>query len=131
MAAAASGAVNWALRALPFAALTSLRASKTVLCLGARMPARVMAILFVCCLRDLPLTEAHAAVLLAAVAVTVGLHLWRRRPAVGPPTHLRPGPSDGTCRGDARPEQRQIPTIDKQPWGFGMCPRGDLNPHAR
>ncbi|MGW2768336.1 branched-chain amino acid transporter permease [Streptomyces sp. NPDC001275] len=72
---AVSAAVTWALRALPFTVLASLRASSTVQYLGARMPAGVMVILFVFCLRDLPLTQSRAA---APLAVTVGLHLWRR-----------------------------------------------------
>ncbi|MEU9996641.1 branched-chain amino acid transporter permease [Streptomyces sp. NPDC048370] len=71
-------AVTWALRALPFAALTPLRASATVQYLSTRMPAGVMVILVVHCLHDLPVTEARAAAPLAALAVTVGLHLWRR-----------------------------------------------------
>ncbi|MFD9127746.1 branched-chain amino acid transporter permease [Kitasatospora sp. NPDC059571] len=78
-AVAVSAAVTWALRALPFAALTPLRASRTVRYLSTRMPAGVMVILLVYCLRDLPLT--HPGRLLApvaALAVTVGLHLWRR-----------------------------------------------------
>ncbi|WP_406439854.1 AzlD domain-containing protein [Streptomyces sp. NBC_00631] len=35
-------------------------------------------ILFVYCLRDLPLTQSRAVAPLAALAVTVALHLWRR-----------------------------------------------------
>ncbi|MER6077446.1 AzlD domain-containing protein [Streptomyces sp. NPDC001833] len=77
-AVAVSAAVTWALRALPFTVLASLRASRTVRCLGARMPAGVMVILFVYCLRDLPLTQPRVTAPLAALAVTVGLHLWRR-----------------------------------------------------
>jgi branched-subunit amino acid transport protein AzlD len=43
------------------------------------MPAGVMVILLVYCLRDLPLTTPrHAAAPLLALAATVGLHLWRR-----------------------------------------------------
>ncbi|KOV68722.1 branched-chain amino acid transporter permease [Streptomyces sp. MMG1121] len=73
-----AGAATWALRALPFAALGPLRASRTVRHLQARMPAGIMVILVVYCLRDLPVT--HTAVLapLVALSVTVGLHLWRR-----------------------------------------------------
>ncbi|MFG2954780.1 branched-chain amino acid transporter permease [Streptomyces sp. NPDC048291] len=78
LAVAVSAAVTWALRALPFTVLASLRASRTVQYLGARMPAGVMVILFVYCLRDLPLTRSRALAPLAALAVTVGLHLWRR-----------------------------------------------------
>lgn len=78
MAVGISAAVTWALRALPFAVLAPLRASRTVQYLSARMPAGVMVILFVYCLRDLPLAHPRAAAPLAALAVTAGLHLWRR-----------------------------------------------------
>jgi branched-subunit amino acid transport protein AzlD len=71
-----AAAVTWALRALPFAA--PLRDSATVQYLSTRMPAGVMLILVVYCLHDLPVTEARAAAPLAALAVTAGLHLWRR-----------------------------------------------------
>ncbi|MER5863204.1 AzlD domain-containing protein [Kitasatospora sp. NPDC002040] len=77
-AVAVSTAVTWALRALPFAVLAPLRASSTVRYLSTRMPAGVMVILLVYCLRDLPLTQPRAVAPLAALAVTVGLHLWRR-----------------------------------------------------
>ncbi|ATL32092.1 branched-chain amino acid transporter permease [Streptomyces formicae] len=73
-----TAAVTWALRALPFAALAPLRASGTVQYLSTRMPAGVMLILVVYCLRDLPLTEPRALAPVIALAVTVGLHLWRR-----------------------------------------------------
>ncbi|MFB7666307.1 branched-chain amino acid transporter permease [Kitasatospora sp. NPDC056138] len=78
LAAVVAAGVTWALRALPFAVLAPLRASATVRYLGARMPAGVMVILFVYCLRDVPLHRSQSAVPLAALAVTVGLHLWRR-----------------------------------------------------
>ena len=70
--------VTWGLRALPFAALTPLRASSTVQYLSTRMPAGVMLILLAYCLRDLPLTHARSLATPTALAVTVGLHLWRR-----------------------------------------------------
>ncbi|MEV7192902.1 AzlD domain-containing protein [Streptomyces sp. NPDC093510] len=73
-----TAAVTWALRALPFAALVPLRESGTVQYLAARMPAGVMVILVLYCLRDLPLAGTSASAPAAAVAVTVGLHLWRR-----------------------------------------------------
>ncbi|MBL3669377.1 AzlD domain-containing protein [Streptomyces sp. M2CJ-2] len=73
-----AAAVTWALRALPFAVLAPLRASATVQYLSTRMPAGIMVILVVYCLRDLPVTESRALAPLAALAVTVGLHLWRR-----------------------------------------------------
>ncbi|MEV5595239.1 AzlD domain-containing protein [Streptomyces sp. NPDC052496] len=78
LAAAVSAAVNWALRAAPFAVLSFLRTNRTVQYLSTTMPAGVMVILLVYCLRDLPLSQARAAAPLAALAVTVGLHLWRR-----------------------------------------------------
>ncbi|MEU2062441.1 AzlD domain-containing protein [Streptomyces sp. NPDC013455] len=73
-----AAAVTWGLRALPFAALVPLRNSTTVQYLSTRMPAGVMLILVVYCLRDLPLTHTRAAAPLIALAVSVGLHLWRR-----------------------------------------------------
>ncbi|WP_306337893.1 branched-chain amino acid transporter permease [Streptomyces sp. KL118A] len=73
-----TAAVTWALRALPFAALAPLRESGTVQYLSTRMPAGVMLILVVYCLRDLPLAQPRALAPVVAVAVTVGLHLWRR-----------------------------------------------------
>lgn len=78
-AVAVSAAVTWGLRALPFTALTPLRASRTVQYLSTRMPAGVMVILLGYCLRSLPLTSLAGLVTpLLALAVTVGLHLWRR-----------------------------------------------------
>ncbi|MDI3387605.1 AzlD domain-containing protein [Streptomyces sp. B-S-A8] len=77
-AVALSAAITWALRALPFAALAPLRASSTVQYLSTRMPAGIMVILLVYCLRDLPVTETRALAPVIALAVTVGLHLWRR-----------------------------------------------------
>ncbi|WP_219511390.1 AzlD domain-containing protein [Nonomuraea ceibae] len=41
-------------------------------------PAGVMVILVVYCLHGLPVTEVRAVAPLTALAVTVGLHLWRR-----------------------------------------------------
>ncbi|MCQ8771033.1 branched-chain amino acid transporter permease [Streptomyces telluris] len=73
-----AAAVTWGLRALPFAALTPLRSSSIVRYLSTRMPAGVMVILLAYCLRDLPLTHTRTLAPLAALAVTVSLHLWRR-----------------------------------------------------
>ncbi|MFJ7967335.1 branched-chain amino acid transporter permease [Streptomyces sp. NPDC096324] len=77
-AIAVAAAVTWALRTLPFAALAPLRASSAVRYLSTRMPAGVMIILVVYCLQDLPVTEARAMAPVAALATTIGLHLWRR-----------------------------------------------------
>ena len=77
-AVAISAAVTWGLRALPFAALTRLRASRTVDYLSDRMPTGVMVILLIYCLRDVPLTAAAGLKPPAlALAVTICLHLWR------------------------------------------------------
>ncbi|MFF9035486.1 branched-chain amino acid transporter permease [Streptomyces sp. NPDC014892] len=73
-----TAAVTWGLRALPFAALAPLRASATVQYLSTRMPAGVMVILVVYCLHDLPVTQSRVLAPLAALTVTIGLHLWRR-----------------------------------------------------
>ncbi|MFF9607056.1 branched-chain amino acid transporter permease [Streptomyces sp. NPDC014684] len=70
--------MTWALRALPFTALGPLRANKAVQYLSTRMPAGVMVILSLYTLRTVPVTEARAIAPLAGLAVTVGLHLWRR-----------------------------------------------------
>ncbi|MGH3312876.1 MAG: branched-chain amino acid transporter permease [Streptomyces sp.] len=77
-AVAVSAAVTWALRALPFTALSPLHTSSTVQYLSTRMPAGVMVILLAYCLRDLPLAESRATAPLLALATTIGLHLWRR-----------------------------------------------------
>jgi branched-subunit amino acid transport protein AzlD len=67
--------VTWTLRALPFALLAPLRASKVVPYLAASMPAGVMAILVVHTLRDVP---PYGAAVGIALAATVALHVWRR-----------------------------------------------------
>lgn len=77
-AVAVSTAVTWALRALPFVALAPLRASSTVRYLSTRMPVGVMVLLLAYCLRDVPVTDIGGLAPLAALAITVGLHLWRR-----------------------------------------------------
>ncbi|MBB1156128.1 MULTISPECIES: branched-chain amino acid transporter permease [Amycolatopsis] len=77
-AVAVSAAVTWGLRALPFAVLAPLRASRTVQYLSTRMPAGVMVILLVYCLRDVSWTSSSAFAPTIALAVTIGLHLWRR-----------------------------------------------------
>lgn len=78
-AVAVSAAITWGLRALPFALLASLRASRTMEYLRTRMPAGVMVILLGYCLRDLPVTHPGRALsTLAALGTTIGLQLWRR-----------------------------------------------------
>ncbi|WP_134668016.1 MULTISPECIES: branched-chain amino acid transporter permease [unclassified Amycolatopsis] len=77
-AVAVSAAVTWGLRALPFAVLAPLRASRTVQYLSTRMPAGVMVILLIYCLRDVAWTSPSALAPTIALAVTIALHLWRR-----------------------------------------------------
>lgn len=78
-AVAVSAAVTWCLRALPFTVLAPLRVSRTVEYLRTRMPAGVMLILLVYCVRNLPVTHPEqAAAPAVALAATIGLHLWRR-----------------------------------------------------
>lgn len=77
-AALAAAAVTWALRALPFTVLTTLRGSRVVGYLRSRMPTGVMVILALYSVRDLPITHLRVLAPLAALGVTVGLHLWRR-----------------------------------------------------
>lgn len=74
-----SAAITWALRALPFAVLAPMRRSIVVRHLSVYMPVGIMMILAVYTLRDAPRTDAgHGLAIVAALAVTVGLHVWRR-----------------------------------------------------
>lgn len=76
---AVSAAITWALRALPFAALAPLRRSVVVRYLSLHMPLGVMVILAFYTLREIPTADGlQRWAALAALAVTVGLHLWRR-----------------------------------------------------
>jgi branched-subunit amino acid transport protein AzlD len=76
---AVSAAITWALRALPFAALAPLRRSVVVRYLSLHMPLGVMVILALYTLRNVPAADELARwAAAAALAVTVGLHLWRR-----------------------------------------------------
>jgi len=73
-----SAAVTWTLRAAPFAMLAPLRHSALLAYIGERMPVGVMVILATYTLRDtdpVVLTSAGPAAL--ALAITIGLHLWR------------------------------------------------------
>jgi branched-subunit amino acid transport protein AzlD len=78
-AVAVCAAVTWALRALPFAVLAPLRGSRLVAHLGEVLPVGVMVVLVVHTLRAVPLADPrHGVPVAVALAVTVGLHLWRR-----------------------------------------------------
>jgi branched-subunit amino acid transport protein AzlD len=76
---AVAAAITVALRAAPFAVLSRLRSSAATAYLGRHLPTGVMLILVVYLLRDLPVGRPVAALgLLVPVAVTAGVHLWRR-----------------------------------------------------
>ncbi len=88
-----SAVVTWTLRAAPFAVLAPMRNSAVVATLRRHMPLGVLCILAAYTLRDIPTGSAAAALpLVVAVAVTVGLHLWRRHMllsiAVGTAVHV-------------------------------------------
>jgi branched-subunit amino acid transport protein AzlD len=74
-----SAAITWVLRALPFAVLAPMRRSAVVRYLSLHMPLGIMVILAFYTVRNV---SAAGAVpgwsAIAALAVTVGLHLWRR-----------------------------------------------------
>ena len=75
---AVSAAVTWALRIVPFAVLAPMRHSAVVKYLCVHMPVGVMVMLALYTLRHAPESDARElGWLLIAVAVTVGLHLWR------------------------------------------------------
>jgi branched-subunit amino acid transport protein AzlD len=74
-----SAAITWILRALPSAALAPMRRSVVVRYLSLHVPVGVMVMLACYTVRDVPNAGAtHRWAAVAALAVTVGLHLWRR-----------------------------------------------------
>ncbi|ALG86364.1 branched-chain amino acid transporter permease [Gordonia phthalatica] len=73
-----SASITWLLRALPFAMLAPLRDSRPLAVLGDRMPVGIMVILAAYTLRDTePSSFASIGPVVVALAVTIGLHLWR------------------------------------------------------
>lgn len=72
--------VTFFTRALPFALFGGRRTlPPAVRYLGRVLPAAIIAVLVVYCLKDLPAAGmGPAAMQLGALAVTGGLHLWRR-----------------------------------------------------
>ena len=71
--------ITFTLRAAPFAALEPLRASPYIAFLGRCMPVGIMLILVVYTLRTVPLGSGwHGLPEALALAVTIGVHLWRR-----------------------------------------------------
>jgi branched-subunit amino acid transport protein AzlD len=82
-ASATATCTKWGPRAAPFAVLPPMRESAVVAHLGRHVPLGVMVVLAVHTLRDVPTDSAVAALpFVVAVAVTVGLHLWRRNALV-------------------------------------------------
>lgn len=75
-----AGAVTVALRAVPFVVVEPLRRSSLVRFLGLHLPAGIMVILTAYTLQDVPLRAwPHGLPEAIALAITIGLHLWRRR----------------------------------------------------
>jgi len=75
-----SAAITWALRALPFAVLAPMRHSRVVRYLSVHMPVGVMVMLAIYTLQSARHSTSSEMLWLAiGVAVTAGLHLWRRQ----------------------------------------------------
>lgn len=73
-----SAAVTWTLRAAPFAMLAPLRHSALLAYIGDRMPVGIMVILSAYTLRETdPVALGSAGPVVLALAITIGLHLWR------------------------------------------------------
>src|SRR5262245_56909950 len=76
-------AITWALRALPFAMLAPMRHSAIVRYLSLHMPLGVMVMLALYTVRPAPDAGLRQRLWqLIAVAMTVGVHLWRRHALV-------------------------------------------------
>ena len=76
-------AITWGLRALPFAVLAPLRRSAVLDQLRRTMPLGLMVVLVVYTATTAGLDAGVAGLRYGvAVAVTVGLHLWRRNPSL-------------------------------------------------
>lgn len=74
-------AATFLTRLAPFVALHHLRDHPVLLFLGRYMPPAVMTILVFYSLKDVEFASpSSGAGTLAAVAITVGMHLWRRHP---------------------------------------------------
>lgn len=69
--------VTFALRALPFAFIAPVRSSALLAYLGAHMPVGIMLILTVYTLSPVTAAPSSWGPVAAALALTVGLHIWR------------------------------------------------------
>ena len=76
-----ASAITIAVRALPFLVFSGERQPHPfVVWLGRQLPRAVMAMLVIYCLKDLNLSRApYGLPALIAVAVTAGLHVWKRQ----------------------------------------------------
>lgn len=74
--------VTLALRQIPFSFIRLMRGSPLVSLLAVLMPAGVMLVLVIYTIFERPFSFEVALSTLAGIAVTVGLHLWRRSPAL-------------------------------------------------
>lgn len=75
----AAAGITWTLRAAPFLMLARVRHSELLTFLSERMPVGIMVILTAYTVRPVAFDAPASAVpVLVALAVTVGLQLWRR-----------------------------------------------------
>ena len=72
-----TAAVTWALRGLPFVMLALLRNSSLLHYIGEAMPVGVMFVLAAYTLRNTETSLAAIGSVTIALAVTVGVHLWK------------------------------------------------------
>ncbi|RLP76822.1 branched-chain amino acid ABC transporter [Mycetocola tolaasinivorans] len=74
-----AGGITFALRAVPLLAVVPLRRSAAVRFLADELPAGIMIVLVLYCLRDLSLTELSPTLpTLIALNVTIALQVWKR-----------------------------------------------------
>lgn len=79
LAIAVMTVATFATRALPFLLLRDLAERPVVLYVGRYLPPAVMALLVIYCVKDVEFTATpYGAGHLLAIAVTAGVHLWRR-----------------------------------------------------
>lgn len=83
IATAVSALIIFATRAFPFVVFSKREPPRILRFIEKYIPPMIMAILLVYCLKDVQFTAAASFVpSLAALAVTVVLHLWRHNPMV-------------------------------------------------
>lgn len=75
---AVAAGITWALRALPFAALATLRENALLAQLRLTMPLGIMVILAIYTVSGISLTAVHLVTYGGGIAITAGLQLWKR-----------------------------------------------------